>query len=190
MRRRPSRHPAALLALGLGGVLAGHTVVYRLLIPDAHTRAAELAATGHGYLSSADAIATVAIVAALAFAFLGGVLREPGPSGALLVRRIATFQVTAFVAMELIERLASGTVGHALPAVLLVGLPVQLAIALAIAAVAAWLARAGRAVTGSPREVVGARPALHAQGVTGRSPLRAGAAWAARGRSPPSLLPV
>ena len=190
MRRRPSLHPAALLALGLGGVLAGHTLVYRLLIPDAHTRAAELAATGHGYLSGADVIATVAIVAALAFAFLGGVLGERAPSGALLVRRIAMFQVTAFVAMELIERLASGTVGHALPAVLLVGLPVQLVVALAMAAVAAWLARAGRAVTGSPREVVGARPPLLAFEIHPRSPLRAGAAWAARGRSPPSLLPV
>jgi hypothetical protein len=190
MRRRPSLHPAALLALGLGGVLAGHALVYRLLIPDAHTRAAELAATGHGYLSGADAIGTVAIVAALAFVFLGGVLRERAPSRALLVRRIAMFQVTAFVAMELIERLASGTVGHALAAVLLVGLPVQLVIALAIAAVAAWLARAGRAVTGSPREVVGARPALLPLDVPPRSPLRAGAAWAPRGRSPPSLLPV
>jgi hypothetical protein len=190
MRRRPSPHPAALLALGLGGVLAGHTVVYRLLIPDAHTRAAELAATGHGYLSAADAIATVAIVTALAYAFLGGVLRAPALSGGLLVRRIAAFQVTAFVAMEGIERLASGTLGHALPAVLLLGLPVQLVVALAIAAVAAWLARAGRAVAGSPREVAGARPALLAFDVPPRSPLLAGAGWAPRGRSPPSLLPV
>jgi hypothetical protein len=190
MRRRPRLHPATLLALGLGGVLVGHSIVYRLLIPDAHTRAAELAATGHGYLSGADAIATVAIVAALAYAFLGGVLRAPAPSGALLVGRIAAFQVAAFVAMEGIERLASGTVGHALPAVLLVGLPVQLVVALAIAAVAAWLARAGRAVTGSPREVVGARPAVLARNIAPPSLLRAGARWAPRGRSPPSLLPV
>jgi hypothetical protein len=118
------------------------------------------------------------------------VLRAPALSGGLLVRRIAAFQVTAFVAMEGIERLASGTRGHALPAVLLLGLPVQLVVALAIAAVAAWLARAGRAVAGSPREVAGARPALLAFDVPPRSPLLAGAGWAPRGRSPPSLLPV
>jgi hypothetical protein len=190
MPRRPSLHPAALLALGLGGVLAGHTVVYRLLLPDAHARAAALAATGHGYLAGAGAIATVAIVAALAVAFLGGVLRAPIVHRGLVGRRVAAFQVTAFVAMEVVERLASGATGHGLTAVLLVGLPVQIAIATGIAVVAAWLARAGRAVTGSPREVVGARPALVALTVSTRSPRSAGIAWPRRGRSPPPLLPA
>ena len=45
-----------MLGLALGGVLLGHTAAYRLLIPDAHTRTLELAASGHGYLSGANVV--------------------------------------------------------------------------------------------------------------------------------------
>jgi hypothetical protein len=190
MPRRSSPGPAALLALGLGGVVAGHTLVYRLLVPDAHARAAELAATGHGYLSGVGALATAASVAALALVFLGGVLRAPVLDGARIARRLVAFQVTAFFVMEVLERVASGAGSRGLPAALLVGLPAQALVAVAIAALVRWLVRAGGAVTRSPREVVTARPALVALTITDGAVLARGVAWARRGRAPPAFLPI
>jgi hypothetical protein len=127
-----------VLGLALGGVLLGHTVAYRLLLPDAHARALELAASGHGYLSGADVVGLVAAVVALAAIFLGGVLRTNETAPPHLAARLVGFQIAAFLAMEVLERIASGGGLQHLPSVLLVGVPAQALIAL-LAAFAAWL---------------------------------------------------
>lgn len=130
-----------MLGLALGGVLFGHTVAYRLLLPDAHTRATELAASGHGYLSGANVVGLVAAVVALAALFLGGVLRTNATAPRQLTWRLVGFQVAAFCAMELLERIASGGGLQHLPAVLLIGLPVQALIAVLVAVAARLLLR-------------------------------------------------
>jgi hypothetical protein len=138
MTRRGSSRPSLVLGLALGGVLLGHTVAYRLLLPDAHTRALELAASGHGYLSGANVVGLVASVAALATLFLGGVLRTNETAPRHLSARLVGFQLAAFLTMEVLERIASaGDVQH-LPSVLVIGLPVQALIALLVALVV-WL---------------------------------------------------
>jgi hypothetical protein len=160
MSRPTTVAPGALLGLALGGVLAGHTLTYDLLQPDAHQRAEALAATGHAYLHTANAAGVAAVVLALAVVFLSGVLGDPDVSRALLVRRLVGFQVAAFLGMEIVERLVARAGFAQIGSVLVVGVGAQLLVALAIGGVVALLVRAGRAVTGSPREVVGARPAL------------------------------
>jgi hypothetical protein len=160
MSRPTSVAPGTLLGLALGGVLAGHTLTYGLLQPDAHRRTELLASTGHAYLHTANDIGVAAVVLALAVVFLGGVLGNPDVSPQQLVRRLVGFQVSAFLGMEVVERVVARASFADLGGVVLVGVGAQLIVALAIGGVVALLVRAGRAVTGSPREVVAARPAL------------------------------
>jgi len=146
MTTRGSSRPSLVLGLALGGVLLGHTVAYRLLLPDAHTRALELAASGHGYLSGANVVGLVASVVALAALFLGGVLRTNARAPRHLAARLVGFQMAAFLAMEVLERVASGGGVQHLPSVLVIGLPVQALIALLVAFVAWLLLRAAAAI--------------------------------------------
>jgi hypothetical protein len=146
MSARGSSRPSLVLGLALGGVLLGHTVAYRLLLPDAHTRTLELAASGHGYLSGANMVGLVAAVSGLATLFLGGVLRTHQAEPRNLAARLVGFQMAAFVAMEVLERLASGGRAQYLAAVLLIGLPVQALIAVLVALVARLLLRAAAVV--------------------------------------------
>ncbi|MEP6759030.1 MAG: hypothetical protein ABJB55_07545 [Actinomycetota bacterium] len=134
MPSRPTVGPSALLGLALAGVLAGHSLTYRVLMPDAHERTAELARNGHGYLDGANALGLVAVIAALAIVFLGRLVRPNGTERHVL-RRLTAFQLTAFAAMELLERLGSGAGMHQLPRVFVVGVPAQLLVAAIVAAV-------------------------------------------------------
>ena len=146
MSARGSSRPSLVLGLALGGVLLGHTVAYRVLLPDAHARTLELAASGHGYLSSANVVGLVAAVVALAALFLGRVLNADEIDLRHLTTRLIGFQMAVFVAMEVLERIASGGGVQHLPAVLLVGLPLQVAVALVVALVARLLLRVAAAI--------------------------------------------
>jgi hypothetical protein len=190
MSRRPTPGPGSLLALGLGGVLAGHTLTYRLLVPDAHARVAELARTGHGYLSGANAVGASIAIAALAVVFLGGVLGSPIGDGHGIARRLVAFQVAAFCSMEILERVATGSGAHDLAPLLLVGLPVQILVAVAIGALVRLLVGAGRAVMRSAREARRSPAALASIVSLTGSPSSAGRHHEALGRAPPQLLPV
>ncbi len=154
MSARGSSRPSLVLGLALGGVLLGHTVAYRVLLPDAHARTLELAASGHGYLSGANVVGLVAAVVALAALFLGRVLNAEEIDLRHLTVRLIGFQMAVFVALEVLERLASGGGVQHLPAVLLVGLPVQAAVALLVALVARLLLRMAAAIA----ERLGAAP--------------------------------
>jgi hypothetical protein len=146
MSPRGSSRPPLVLALAFGGVLLGHTVAYRLLVPDAHARALELAASGHGYLSGANAIGLVVAIVALAALFLGGVMRTQDAVPRHLAARLVAFQMAAFLAMEVLERIASGGGLQHLASVLLVGLPVQALIAALVALVARLLVQVAAAI--------------------------------------------
>ena len=96
--------------------------------------------------------------------------------------------MAAFVAMEVLERIASGGGSQHLPAVLLVGLPVQAAVALLVALVARLLLRVAAAIA----ERLGAAPiwavapVTYADGSTApRQDLRTGSP---PGRAPPSFV--
>jgi hypothetical protein len=189
MSERRSVRPSLLLGLALGGVLVGHTLTYRLLLPDAHARAAELARSGHGYLAGADAVGVVVAISALAVLFLGGLLRSNVATTSNILARLISFQVAAFTAMELLERAASGSGSAKLVPVLLVGLPVQALVATVIALVARAAStaaeRIGRAappIVPAATPIVVAVPASYgpAGPLLGSPP----------GRAPPSTLPV
>ena len=129
------------IGLGAAAVLLGHGLTYALVHPDGHERAGVLASTGHAYLHLLDgpglvlAIASLLAAASVGFGRLGG-----APDGGTLFRRLATFQLVAFVAMEVTERLASGAFGGNTGDLTLVA--VGAAVQLALAGAGAWLLRA------------------------------------------------
>ena len=141
--RRPSRDAA--LGVAAGGVLLGHWITYLVASPHPEARNLLLARTGHAYLGVADHLALAVTLAALAAVFLGRLTRNnDDPSGAGLVVRLASFQVGAFVAIEVVERVASGVPPWELLHGLL--LPTGIAVQIALAGIAAlairWLLRA------------------------------------------------
>jgi len=189
MSSRASSRSSLVLGLALGGVLVGHTAAYRLLLPDAHARAAELTAAGHGYLSGANVVGLVAAVIALAALFLGGVLRTNGTAPTRLATRLIGFQMAAFLAMEVLERVASGDGVQHLPAVLLIGLPVQAIVAVLVAVAAHLLLRAAVAIA----DLLWAKPAWAAETVVAfesgtAAPRRPDRIGSPPGRAPPSFL--
>ncbi len=189
MSGRRSIRPSILLGLALGGVLLGHTLAYRLLLPDAHARTIELARSGHGYLSGVNAIALVAAIVALSVLFLGRLLRSEDAETWSILWRLVGFQMAAFASMEVLERLAFGAGSSRLLPVLAVGLPVQAIVAASIALLARFLLRAADliksrisgaatwprpiAIAWAPRNVVPS-----ARTITGPPP----------GRAPPAVL--
>jgi len=145
MSSSSSARSATLLGLALGGVLVGHALTYRVLVPDAHARTVELAETGHAYLGGANALGLVAAIAGLSVLFLGRLVRADGDGADPFVRLVA-FQLTTFAAMELLERLGSGAgIRQLLPA-LVVGLPVQVLVAAIVARIARFIVRAAAVV--------------------------------------------
>jgi len=177
-----------VLGFALGGVLLGHTVAYRILIPDAHARALELAASGHGYLSGANVVGLVAAVVALAALFLGGVLRTNQVAPLHLAARLVGFQMAAFLSMEVLERIASGGGTQHLAPVLLVGLPVQATIAILVALVARLLLRVAAAIADLlTRSPVWASTVVAFAG-SSAEPRRPDRTGSPPGRAPPSFV--
>ena len=102
-----ARPRPATLGVAVGGVLVGHWLTYLLASPDAHARAHLLQSTGHAYLGLANDAGLVLVLAVFASIFLG---RLTGGGGDLagIARRLVTFQVGAFLTMELLERITAG----------------------------------------------------------------------------------
>ena len=125
--------------LAAGGVVVSHWLAYLLAVPDAHSRADILAATGHRYWIWVVAVAFGAFVAALS-CYTMGVLRAGSPgrgsydAGGVTVRLIA-LHVPGLLLLESAERVLSHGHVHVLsllsePAVVM-GLVVQMLVALA-----------------------------------------------------------
>lgn len=178
-----------MLGLALGGVLLGHTLTYRLLLPDAHARAAELARSGHGYLAGVNAVGVVVTIAALSALFLGGLLRSNVATTSHMLTRLIGFQIAAFTAMELVERAASGSGFAKLAPVLLVGLPVQALVAAVVAAIARMVSRAAERLGRNAPAMVSAAAAIVVPVREAGDPT-----WQLAGtppvRAPPSILPA
>lgn len=137
MSGRPALQRSALLAFAVGGVLLGHALTYGLLLPDVHARSAALTQTGHGYLAIVERVGLVGVLVVLGTTFLGRLVRAGGPVPDLrtLLARLAAFQLSAFTAMEIAERLGAGAGLHDLPTVLATGLVVQLSVAMTAGAI-------------------------------------------------------
>lgn len=192
-----SRRLAWLLTVPLmtGGLLAAHSVAYRVAIGDPHERAHALEEAGHGYLSYtplALGVCLALVLAALALrgiaAFRGEPRREAPPVA------FATLPLLAFVVQEHLERYVhTGDLPWtaALEPTFAVGLAVQLPfafVALLLAEVLELLAHTvgvALAATGLPRRPISVPTVLAgtpvdlprlpvlARGYGGRSPPRA-----------------
>ena len=102
-----------------------------------------LAATGHAYLHGADAVAILGVLAGLAVMFLGRLTgtADGGATVRSFAARIAAFQVTGFVVLEVAERLGVGAQLSGLAHTLPVGIAFQVTLALISAWFLRWLLR-------------------------------------------------
>jgi hypothetical protein len=134
-RGRPFGGIVVAGAVGAGLALS-HWLAYLIAVPHAHERARLLESTGHGYWPLAAAVAAAfGLVALVVTGSRAAVQARNADLGQQrlrhLVGRLAGMQIPAFVLLEAIERLTSGTAGldYALQAPFLVGLGVQLVVA-------------------------------------------------------------
>jgi hypothetical protein len=139
-----ARRRLATLGVAVCGVLVGHWLAYLAVAPTAGSRAAILHETGHAYLGLANDIALVAALAAMAGMFIGQ-LTSPMPAGQIqgVTSLVVRFQVSAFVALEVLERLTAGSPLAELihTGILPIGLAAQVGIGYIAAHVIRWLLR-------------------------------------------------
>ena len=152
-RRTIRRLPLAGAAVA--GAAVGHSIAYLIVAPQGRTRAALLAGTGHGYLSTmAAAEIVLGLLAVMTFGarhFNRGRRQRRSPSDepwAWLAARLALLQITIFGVQEVVERAATGhPVGDLLSDRLLsIGILVQIAVAVGVATLLVCLGRAAEAV--------------------------------------------
>lgn len=156
-----ARRRLATLGIAVGGVLAGHWLTYLAMAPVAGSRAAILRETGHAYLGMANDLALMAALAAMAAMFVGQ-LTSPMPTGQLqgITTRVVRFQVGAFVLLEVLERVTSGSSLAELihTGILPIGIAAQVGIGCFAAHAIRWLLRtADRVATAFGRAAVPAR---------------------------------
>ena len=147
MPRRRALRTASVIVLSIGGIMVGHAITYAGLAPVALAREAWLMATGHGYLSATEPIASAALLGVLGIVFLRG-LTGPATAPETLTRRLLAFGLIGFLLLEVAERLASGSGFGDLVRVLPVGLVIQAGLALAVAGTVRFLLRAAVVVVG------------------------------------------
>jgi hypothetical protein len=157
--------------LWLGGVAAGgaalsHVLAFMVAAPDPVRRGRLLEETGHAAWPVIVSVALAALVVALARFAVGRIHRsDRPPAGALwhpTAVRLMVLQTLGFVGLEAVERLASG---HALKGVLgepvvLIGVALQIFVALGAAALLVLLARLVDRLTGLLRTLPRAPRAL------------------------------
>ncbi len=157
------RHLAWPLAVPLSvlGVLAAHSLAYRLVVPDAHARGHLLASTGHGYLAYAPLVVAVSL-AVIALGFGNAIVRElrgrPGAGAPAWL--VGLLPPLAFALQEFLERYAQhgwSAWSVALEPTFVVGLGLQLPFALIAALLTLLLGRAARTVAAILARRYGAR---------------------------------
>jgi hypothetical protein len=146
VREGPRLRGLPTFGLAMAGLVLGHVLAYLIAVPDPHQRAFVLQRTGHEYL---PALAEAALVLALA-GIAAVVIRAfaPGPRRGSerfprLAGRLALVQVLAFGGLEVVERIVAGAPLRHLASdhILVVGMAVQVVVAVAGAAFLWWLAR-------------------------------------------------
>jgi hypothetical protein len=134
--------------LAFAGTLAAHSIAYWLVASDPHHHASLLLSTGHGYWGVVTPLAMGLSVAGIAGSLISS-SSSVARFGDVALRAVA-LQLVAFLIMETIER---ATVGGSLVVikepVVLVGLVVQLMVALAIAGLLLVFTRVLNSATGS-----------------------------------------
>jgi hypothetical protein len=166
MRWRRFTHRLPLTGVAVAGAVIGHMVAYLLAVPSPTVRVALLGATGHAYWTAAIAAASVLGLASLATAlrrrFRAGRLAgrpEPGERLGIVAGQLAGFQIAIYLVQETLERLEAGIPAHALldGRLLVTGVIIQMAIALALAVLVTLAGRAaeavGRALRGPARHL-------------------------------------
>jgi hypothetical protein len=166
MRWRRVAHRLPLTGVAVAGAVIGHMVAYLLAVPSPTVRVALLGATGHAYWTAAIAAASVLGLASLATAlrrrFRAGRLAgrpEPGERLGIVAGQLAGFQIAIYLVQETLERLEAGIPAHALldGRLLVTGVIIQMAIALALAVLLTLAGRAaeavGRALRGPARHL-------------------------------------
>ena len=137
-RRRP-----AVLGVAVGGVLAGHWLTYMTVSPTSHAREALLHDTGHAYLGLANDVGLLVVMAASAAIFLGRLTAKDLNTRMSITRSIVGFQVGAFLAMEVLERITAGaplaSLAHHL--LLPVGIALQIGVGVLASVLIRWLLR-------------------------------------------------
>ena len=156
--------------LAVVGTLAGHSVGYRVAVPDAHERAHVLASSGHGYLAYAPLLIAlcVALVAVGVVAMVLAAVRGSDTSGGTRqIKLVAAFAPVAFALQEVLERYAHDGRLHwelVVSAPFVFGLATQVPFALLAAAIAFALATAAHRVAEAIR--TGRRPRARSIAIT------------------------
>jgi hypothetical protein len=153
MRWRRLAHRLPLTGVAVAGAVVGHMVAYVLAVPNPTARVALLGATGHAYWTAAIAAAVVLSLASLA-ATLWGHFRAgltpgrsmPAESVGSVAARLAGFQVAIYLVQETLERLEAGVPPHTLGRLLVLGVAVQVVIAVLLALLVTVVGRAAEAV--------------------------------------------
>ena len=114
-----------------GGILLGHAIGYHLLVPDTSVRHELLLSTGHTYFDRATILGMfgMALAAAIVVALGFRKTAAGGPISLPSAANLAALQVGGFVVLETAERVLSGAPLGDLPAILIAGIPVQIAVA-------------------------------------------------------------
>jgi hypothetical protein len=142
-----------LAGVAVAGVVTGHWLSYLIAVPDAPLRESLLAGSGHSYWFLAVRLALLAAVAGLGTTGLRHVWALPRDQGtpahrtfAWLALLLGLIQVTGFVILEIVERLAAGSAlaglfGHSL---LTLGVAIQVLMACVGALLVMVVARTAR----------------------------------------------
>lgn len=147
------------------GLLIGHVASYDLVYPDGHVHAEVLAASGHQWLWLLEPSVILGFLVAIAAGFLGS--RSARPREARF-RVLATIQISAFLGIELMERLGHGVTpteithelfDHGLWLVVAIGVGAQLLTAWLGSAVSRFVAAAASAPE-RPRTAIPSRPGI------------------------------
>jgi hypothetical protein len=197
MHRQGMARRLPLAGAAVAGAVVGHTLAWTLTVPEPAERLALLATSGHTYWSAAVAAAIVlglvSLAATLTVHFRAGLRAGRHPAGkpfGHLAGRLALLQVGIYLVQEVLERTAAGApLGDAIDGrLLLFGVTVQVAVAIVLAAVLAWVGRVAevagealrrrhlprlqpRSALPLPRPTGWVRPALLlAAGLGGRAP--------------------
>jgi hypothetical protein len=129
-----------LALVAFAGTLAAHSIAYRFAAPEPHHHATLLLETGHGYWSFVTPLAVGLAVAGIAGALLNGT-RSEQRFGGIAIRAVIV-QVVAFLIMETVERASvGGSLSVLQEPVVLIGIVVQVLVALALAGLLVVLTR-------------------------------------------------
>jgi hypothetical protein len=156
MRPREVIRRLPLAGAAVAGAAVGHSIAYLIVAPQGRTRAALLAGTGHGYRSTLAAaeivLGLLALVMFVGRHFHRGLRSQRRPPSdepwAWLASRLALLQVSIFVVQEVVERAVAGSPvgGMTSDRLLLIGVLVQVVLAVLGAALLVWLGRVAAAV--------------------------------------------